>query len=110
MHNEQNAQNEQCESIIQSINQGINMIDVVENFSFPWQSANYQETFRIWRRKKKNPYGFQFTKNMSESEFSESHSINAQSPSQVEQDVLHRIGSLAGYALIFYLVIEMVVD
>ncbi|MDE5883841.1 MAG: CPBP family intramembrane metalloprotease [Oscillospiraceae bacterium] len=103
-------QNEQSESIIQSINQDINMIDVVEDFSLPWQSSNYQEAFRIWRRKKKNPYGFQFTKNMSESEFSESHSISAQSPSQVEQDVLRRIGSLAGYALVFYLVIENVFD
>lgn len=108
--------NEQSESTVKTTTSSqdcarqIYLLDVVEDVSFPWQSPDYQEAFRLWRRQKKNPYGFQFTKNMSESEFSESQSGTARSPSQVEQDVLRRIGWLAGYAMICYLVIENIFD
>lgn len=86
------------------------VIDVVEDFSFPYQTSDYQEAFRIWRRKKKNPYAFRFTKNPNESAFSESQAISVKSPSQVEQVVLNKMGYLVGYVLICYLVIENVID
>lgn len=86
------------------------MIDVVEDFSFPYQNLNYQENFRIWRRRKKNPYAFRFTKNPKESAFSESHAVGAKSPSKVEQVVLNRLGYLIGCILICYLVIENIFD
>lgn len=85
-------------------------IDVAEDFSFPYQTSGYQNAFRIWRCKKKNPYGFQFTKNINESAFSESQAVSTRSPSQVEQDVLCRISYLVGYLLILYLVVENVFD
>ncbi|MDE5737026.1 MAG: hypothetical protein K2H93_01520 [Oscillospiraceae bacterium] len=94
----------QNESVVQK------MIDVVEDFSFPYQNTEYQEAFRIWRRKKKNPYAFQFTKNPKESAFSESQAVGTKSPSKVEQIVLNRMGYLVGYILICYLVIENVFD
>lgn len=94
----------QNETVIQKI------IDVAEDFSFPYQTPDYQKAFRIWRCKKKNPYGFRFTKNMNESAFSESQAVSMQAPSQVEQAVLCKIGYLVGYSLILYLVIENVLD
>lgn len=86
------------------------VIDVVEDFSCPYQTAAYQDAFRSWRRKKQNPYAFRFTKNPKETAFSESQAIVGLSPAQEEQNVLHRMGRLIGYALIIYLVIENLID
>ncbi|MBR1528729.1 MAG: hypothetical protein IJ642_05460 [Oscillospiraceae bacterium] len=86
------------------------VIDVVEDFSCPYQTDAYQEAFRSWRRKKQNPYAFRFTKNPKETAFSESQSSAIQSPAQTEQRVLSRLGSLIGYAMICYLIIENILD
>ena len=86
------------------------VIDVVEDFSCPYQTAAYQEAFRSWRRKKQNPYAFRFTKNPKESSFSESQSAVGLSPAKTEQRILNRIGKLIGCALICYLVAENILD
>ncbi len=86
------------------------MIDVVEDFSCPYQTSAYQEAFRSWRRKKQNPYAYRFTKNPKETAFSESQAVAVLSPAQEEQNVLHRLGKLAGYAMICYLVAENILD
>jgi len=86
------------------------VIDVVEDFSCPYQTDAYQDAFRSWRRKKQNPYAFRFTKNPKETSFSESQSAAVQSPAQAEQRVLSRMGKLIGCAMICYLMIENVLD
>lgn len=86
------------------------VIDVVEDFSCPYQTAAYQEAFRSWRRKKQNPYAFRFTKNPKEASFSESQSAVGLSPAQTEQNILNRIGTLIGYAMICYLTAENILD
>ncbi|MBR0483146.1 MAG: CPBP family intramembrane metalloprotease [Oscillospiraceae bacterium] len=86
------------------------VIDVVEDFSCPYQSAAYQEAFRSWRRKKQNPYAFRFTKNPKEASFAESQSAVGLSPAKTEQSILNRLGKLIGCALIGYLVAENILD
>ena len=86
------------------------VIDVVEDFCCPNQTDAYRNAFRSWRRKKQNPYAFRFTKNPKETAFSESQVSAVQSPAQTEQNVLHKIGRLIGYAMICYLMIENILD
>lgn len=86
------------------------VIDVVEDFSCPYQTASYQESFRSWRRQKKNPYAFRFTKNPKEASFSENQAAVGLSPAQTEQNILNRMGKLIGCALICYLMIENILD
>lgn len=86
------------------------MIDVVEDFSAPCQTEQYQKSFRNWRRQKQNIYAFRFTKNPKETAFSESQAVAEQMPSQAEQTVLRKLGYLAGCAFICYLVIENILD
>lgn len=86
------------------------IIDVVEDVSFPYQTSDYQEDFRDWRRRKQNPYAFRFTKNPKEATFSESQTLTAQSPAKAEQAVLNRIGTMMGILLLGYLLIENVLD
>lgn len=86
------------------------VIDVVEDFSCPYQTPAYREAFRSWRKKKQNPYAFRFTKNPKEASFSESQSAIGLSPAQTEQNILNRIGKLIGCAMICYLVAENILD
>ncbi len=86
------------------------VVDVVDDFSCPYQTSDYQEAFRSWRRRKQNPYAFRFTVNPKETAFSESHAIVRQSPAQVEQNVLNRMGRLIGCAMMIYLVVENLFD
>ncbi len=86
------------------------VIDVVEDFCCPNQTADYQNAYRSWRRKKQNPYAFRFTKNPKETAFAESQAAAVQSPAQTEQNVLHKIGRLVGYAMICYLIVENIFD
>ena len=86
------------------------VIDVVEDFTCPYQTSSYQEAYRSWRRRKHNPYAFRFTKNPKETAFSESQTAVGLPPAQAEQSVLNRLGRLVGYALIGYLVIENILD
>ena len=86
------------------------VIDVVEEFSSPDQTEGYQEAFRKWRRRKKNPYAYRFTKDPRETAFSEHQAAVNDSSAQAEQTVLHRIGLLTAYALLAYLLIENALD
>ncbi|MBR7084910.1 MAG: hypothetical protein IKI37_07020 [Oscillospiraceae bacterium] len=86
------------------------VIDVVEDFSCPYQTPAYGEAYRSWRRRKQNPYAFRFTKNPKETAFSESQTAVGMPPAQAEQSVLNRLGRLVGYALICYLVTENILD
>lgn len=86
------------------------VIDVVEDFSCPYQTPAYGEAYRSWRRRKQNPYAFRFTKNPKETAFSESQTAVGLPPAQAEQNVLNRMGRLVGYALISYLVTENILD
>ena len=86
------------------------MIDVVEEFRCPYQTERYRAAYREWRRKKNNRYAFRFTKNPKESAFSENQAIVNQTPAQAEQTVLGRIGSLIGWALMLFLLMENLFD
>lgn len=86
------------------------VIDVVEDFSCPYQTAAYRDAFCSWRRKKQNPYAFRFTKNPKETAFSESQAAAGLSPAQAEQSILKKIGRLTGYILVCYLIIENLLD
>jgi len=86
------------------------IIDVVEEFRCPYQTERYQAAYREWRRKKSNRYAFRFTRNTKESAFSENQAIVNQTPAQAEQSVLRRFGSLIGWALIVFLLLENLFD
>lgn len=86
------------------------LIDVVEDFQCPQQSAAYHAAFRKWRRNEKNRYAFRCTFNPKEASFSESKAVISETPSNIEQGALYRVGYLIGCLLVLYLVIENVLD
>lgn len=86
------------------------VIDVVEDFSCPQQTECYHEAFRKWRRREKNRYAFRCKKHPKEAAFSESKAVSTETPAQIEQGVLGRLGYLIGCLMILYLVVENVLD
>ena len=86
------------------------LIDVVEEFTRPHQTASYRTAYREWRRKKRNPYAFRFSRNPKETAFSENQSVVDETPAAAEKKVLHKLGTLIGYSLIGCLVMENVLD
>lgn len=86
------------------------MIDVVEDFICPQQTEGYHAAFQKWRRRENNRYAFRCKKHPKEVAFSESKAVSAETPAQIEQGVLCRLGYLIGCLLILYLVVENVLD
>ncbi len=86
------------------------IIDVVEDFSCPSQTEAYRTAYQKWRRMEKNRYAFRCKKHPKEATFSESKAVVTETPAQIEQGVLNRIGYLIGCLLIMYLVVENVLD
>ncbi|MBQ2264475.1 MAG: CPBP family intramembrane metalloprotease [Oscillospiraceae bacterium] len=86
------------------------VIDVVEDFACPQQTECYHEAFRKWRRREKNRYAFRCKKHPKEAAFSESKAVSKETPAQIEQGVLGRLGYLIGCLMILYLVVENVLD
>lgn len=86
------------------------VIDVVEDFSCPHQSEAYRAAFRKWRQREHNRYAFCCRKDPKEATFSESKAVSADTPAQIEQGVIGRLGYLIGCLMILYLVVENVLD
>ena len=86
------------------------LLDVVEEYTAANQTEAFQDTYRIWRRRAGNPYGFDFVRNPKEAAFSENQSIVSTTPAQAEQTALKHLGFLYGGAFLVYLLIENLLD
>ncbi len=86
------------------------LLDVAEEYTAVNQTEDYQDAYRIWRRRAGNPYGFDFVRNPKEAAFSENQSIVSRTPAQAEQNALKQLGILAGAAFLCYLLIENLLD
>ena len=86
------------------------IIDVVAEFSASNQTEKYQEAFRDWRRREDNRFAFRFVRNTKEAAFAENQAVVSETPVQAEIGALRQLGTLFGYALLLYLIIENLID
>lgn len=86
------------------------IIDVIDDFDYSTQNESYNNNFRIWRKKKNNPFSFSFVKNKKESVYIEGRGFIANSAVDAEKKVLSDIFYNIGIALLIYVTFNNVLN
>jgi nitrate reductase NapE component len=83
-----------------------NIIDVVNDFDCSTQREEYNKKFKEWRRRKDNPYAFNFRENKKETVFNDSRGFEKRSQVQEEKYAIRKIMYVIGVAMIMYMAFE----
>ena len=83
-----------------------NIIDVVNDFDCSTQREEYNKKFKEWRRRKDNPYAFNFRENKKETVFNDSRGFEKRSQVQEEKYAIRKIMYVVGVAMIMYMAAE----
>lgn len=82
------------------------IINVVDEFDYSSQNDVYNEKFRYWRRKKDNPYAFNFEMNRKESVFYDSRGFENRSAADSEKNTISQIMHIVGMAMLMIITID----
>ena len=82
------------------------IINVVDEFDYSSQNDVYNEKFRHWRRKKDNPYAFNFEMNRKESVFYDSRGFENRSAADSEKNTISQIMHIVGMAMLMIITID----
>lgn len=79
------------------------IIDVAASAYYKNQNKGYNEAYKKWRRRKDNPYAFNFVDNTREHTYKDGVGFIRHQPGAVERSALYRNMNLLGLVLIFTL-------
>ena len=85
------------------------VLNVVEDFDCSTQNAKYNKDFKEWRKRKDNPYAFNFKANKKEKVFNDSRGFEKQLPEKAEKTIINRIMYIIGMAMLLLVVIDSIV-
>lgn len=83
-------------------------IDVVEDFSYNSRNQQYNHEYKKWRKTADSPYLYRFAHNPREKAYVDGTGFAAPSAAAVEQKTLQRVGEVTGFALLLYLLCQLV--
>ena len=87
-----------------------NIISVIDEFEYSTQNESYSNEFKKWRKKKNNPYSFNFSVNKKESIFVDGKGFIESSSFVSERSAINKIFFIIGVAMLFWIVIERIVS
>lgn len=87
-----------------------NIINVIDEFDYSTQNESYNEKFRRWRRKKENPFAFNFAENKKESVYIDGRGFIESSSVSAEKKVIANIFYFIGLALLMYIAFDDVIS
>lgn len=87
-----------------------NIVNVIDEFDYSTQNESYNEKFRKWRRKKENPFSFNFAENKKESVYIDGRGFIESSAVSAEKKVLSNIFYFIGLALLMYIAFDDVIS
>lgn len=79
------------------------IINVIDEFDYSTQNKSYNEKFRRWRKKRENPFSFNFAENKKESVYIDGRGFIESSAVSAEKKVLANIFYFIGLALLMYI-------
>ena len=82
------------------------IIDVVEEFDYDTQCEQYNRYFKNWRKKRQNPFAFNFEMNKKESVYIEGKGFRVPSVEDAESEVIGRIMHITGIAMLMWIFID----
>ena len=84
------------------------VLNVVEDFDCSTQNSTYNKFFKEWRKRKDNPYAFNFKANKKEKIFNDSRGFEKQLPEKAEKTIINRLMYIIGIAMLLVIVIDSV--
>lgn len=84
-----------------------NHIDVVADFVYDSQNAQYNTDYRHWRKKTDAPYVYRYSGNPKESVYVEGKGITKRTVTGAERSALTHVSEILGVAFLAYLVCEL---
>lgn len=88
--------------------QNRDILNVVEDFDCSTQNDTYNKYFKEWRKKKDNPYAFNFKGNKKEKIFNDSRGFEKQLPEKAEKTVINRLMHVVGIAMLLLIVTDSI--
>lgn len=82
------------------------VINVIDEFDFSTQNGTYNEKYIEWRRNKKNPFAFNYSKNPRESVFNDSRGFESSSVAEAERLTISNIMRILGISMLIAIVID----
>lgn len=86
------------------------IVNVIDDFDYSTQNKPYNEKFQRWRRKKENPFAFNFAENKKESVYIDGRGFIESSAVSAEKKVLSNIFYFTGLALLMYIAFDDVIS
>lgn len=86
------------------------IVNVIEEFDYSTQNNLYSEKFRKWRKKKENPFAFNFEKNKKESVYIDGRGFIANSATDTEKKVLTKIFYYIGLSMLIWIVFDNILS
>jgi len=83
-------------------------IDVVVDFSYDSENPEYNREYRQWRRTNKAPYMYRYTGNPDEISYVDGNAVSVPNAALTERQALTHCATLLGFALLIYLVAELI--
>lgn len=84
------------------------ILNVVEDFDCSTQNSTYNKYFKEWRKRKDNPYAFNFKANRKEKIFNDSRGFEKQLPEKAEKTIINRLMYIIGIAMLLVVVIDSI--
>lgn len=91
----------------QHLTENPNRIDVTEDFIYNSRNPKYNAASRIWRKQTDSPYLYRLVVDSREHAYTEGTGFSNVEPALHEQKVLHRVSEVIGFALLFFLVVQL---
>ncbi|HEZ7985574.1 MAG TPA: CPBP family intramembrane glutamic endopeptidase [Ruminococcus sp.] len=88
----------------------ISAIDVINEFDFSTQNDSYNEKYVNWRKNKKNPFAFNYSKNPKESIFNDSRGFETTTFADAEKRAVTNIMHIIGISMLIAIVIDTIIS
>lgn len=85
-------------------------INVIDEFDFSTQNDSYNEKYINWRKNKKNPFAFNYSKNPRESVFNDSRGFETTTFAEAEKFAVTNIMRIIGISMLIAVVIDTVMS
>lgn len=82
------------------------VINVIDEFDFSTQNDSYNEKYINWRKNKKNPFAFNYSKNPRESVFNDSRGFETTTFAEAEKSAVTNIMRIIGISMLIAVVID----
>ncbi len=82
-------------------------IDVAEDFIYNSRNPGYNAASRKWRKQTNSPYLYRFVSDSRERAYMDGTGFATIEPAVNERRVLHRISEVIGFALLFFLLVQL---